>query len=239
MGNRKKKVIVNFILDETASMIDVRDATIDGFNEYKNTLIGDERTNYLFSLTKFNSEKVDTVYVCEPIKKVENLTQETYNPGNMTPLYDAIGQTVEDTEKRLKEIRGKPSVLCVVQTDGYENCSRNYNLAKIQSLISEKEQDGWTFVYLGANQDAWNAGAQIGINASNTLSYTNDTVQVNTAFTKLGNVTVQYADEALVGVSNTAFFTSDGTAADIRDESDPEFIEDTSVTTTSTTIEDA
>lgn len=227
MAKQKNKVVVNFILDETSSMYDVRDATIDGFNEYLSTLKSDEKVNFLFSLTKFNSEKVETVHICDPINKIEKLSHKTYSPNGMTPLYDAIGQTVIETEKRIKEIRGKPSVLCVIQTDGYENCSREYNLEKIRSLISEKEQDGWTFVYLGANQNAWESGTMIGISQSNTVSYDNTPIGTSAVFTSLAKGTSSYAGDVAVTASAGApmassdtFFSSDGTAVDIRDDAE-------------------
>ena len=226
MAKRKNKVVVNFILDETSSMHSVWDSTIDGFNEYLSTLKSDEKVNFLFSLTKFNSDKVDVVNVCDPVSKIKELTRDTYRPAAMTPLYDAIGQTVIETEKRLKEIKGKPSVLCVIQTDGYENCSREYNLEKIRSLITEKERDGWTFLYLGANQSAWEAGTMIGIAASNTASYSNTDSSSDAVFDSLGEVTLNYASSTsdtiargATVMSNTGMFSAKGSKGlDIRED---------------------
>ena len=245
-GKSKKKIVVNFILDETASMWDVADATITGFNEYIDTLKKNEKANILLSLTKFNSEKIESVNICDPISKIKELTRETYHPANMTPLYDAIGQTVKDTEKRLKEIKGKPTVLCVVQTDGYENCSQTYDLTKIRSLISEKERDGWTFVYLGANQDAWSAGGSMGISMDNTLSYTSSAKSVNDAFTTLTEATISYASSAVfvadaggVAISDNNFFGSDGSGIDLREGEITESItkDGTTIETTDTDID--
>ena len=219
-GKAKKKIVVNFILDETASMYDVIGATIDGFNEYVDTLKQNKRATILFSLTKFNSEKIESVNVCDPISKIKRLTVDTYQPANMTPLYDAIGQTVTDTEKRLKEIKGKPTVLCVVQTDGWENCSQRFDLVKIRSLIEEKERDGWTFVYLGANQDAWSAGGTMGISVNNTLSYITTDESTNDAFVALSNATATYTTNVVEGgvaMSDSSFFTESGAGLDIRD----------------------
>jgi hypothetical protein len=238
MAKRKNKVVVNFVLDETSSMWTVRDATIDGFNEYLSTLKSDEKVNFLFSLTKFNSEKVDTVYACDPIKKIDELTLGTYQPNGMTPLYDAIGQTVIETEKRLKEIKGKPSVLCVIQTDGMENCSQDYDLPKIKSLISEKEQDGWTFVYLGANQNAWESGGMIGINAGNTVSYSNTAGGSAAVFDSLSKSTSVYTSAVATSATSSSpirsktMFSDDDTPLVIEEP-----IGDTSTITT--TLEDA
>lgn len=53
-------------------------------------------------------------------------------------------------------------VLCVVLTDGLENSSREVSPEALRAMIADREKRGWTFIYLGANQDAWSEGASIG-----------------------------------------------------------------------------
>jgi len=53
-------------------------------------------------------------------------------------------------------------VLAVVVTDGLENSSREVDPQTLAKSIAERERDGWTFIYLGANQDAWAVGEQTG-----------------------------------------------------------------------------
>ena len=55
------KINVSFVLDETGSMQSVKEQTISGFNEYIETLKKDTK-NIKFTLTKFNTEKVEIVY---------------------------------------------------------------------------------------------------------------------------------------------------------------------------------
>lgn len=57
-------------------------------------------------------------------------------------------------------------VLAVILTDGGENSSREVNGAQVKAMIEEREAAGWTFVYLGANQDAWAIGARLGTTRS-------------------------------------------------------------------------
>jgi hypothetical protein len=64
-----------------------------------------------------------------------------------------------------------PDVLIVIVTDGGENSSREFNLDAVRELIKAKETEGWTFVYLGANQDAWNVGSQFGLSKAQTMTY--------------------------------------------------------------------
>ena len=58
------------------------------------------------------------------------------------------------------EAAGK--VLAVIVTDGLENSSREVDPQTLATSIAQHEQDGWTFIYLGANQDAWAVAGQVG-----------------------------------------------------------------------------
>lgn len=206
MAGKKKKTVVNFVLDETGSMGSVRDATISGFNEYIETLKG-QGGEVLFTLTKFNSSKVETVYNVKPIQDVPKLTHQTYAPAMNTPLYDAIAQTIRQTEDALKEMKGKPAVLCVIMTDGEENASREFNRERIVKLIEDRTAEGWTFAYLGANQDAWAVGASIGVPKGNSIAY--DAAVPVTAFAGAAMATNNYLNNN--SAASRSFF------ADVQD----------------------
>src|SRR5215475_733063 len=53
-------------------------------------------------------------------------------------------------------------VLAVIVTDRLENSSREVDPQTLAKSIAERERDGWTFIYLGANHDAWAVGEQTG-----------------------------------------------------------------------------
>jgi hypothetical protein len=57
-------------------------------------------------------------------------------------------------------------VLAVIVTDGLENSSREVDPQTLARSIAQHEQDGWTFIYMGANQDAWAVGEQTGLSGS-------------------------------------------------------------------------
>lgn len=184
-----KKMLVSFVLDETGSMEIVKSQTISGFNEYIDTLKKEKNSeNILFTLTQFNSDKVSVVYDGVSLEKVVHLNNDTYSPRATTPLYDAIGRTIHSLESNVKG--KKQSVLVVVQTDGEENASKEFNREKIFALIDEKKKLGWTFAYLGADQDAWAASQLMGISAGNTLSYSG--AQTKGAFRTVATSTSNY-----------------------------------------------
>lgn len=66
-----------------------------------------------------------------------------------------------------QEAAGK--VLCVVVTDGYENASTEVSPKALAAAVKQREDEGWTFIYLGANQDAWDTGTKsVGLSGSRT-----------------------------------------------------------------------
>jgi hypothetical protein len=95
----------------------------------------------------------------------------------MTALYDAIGHTVIETDKRLAaERKSQSKVLVVVMTDGLENSSTDYDATSLAALVREYEERGnWTFVYLGAGhdtiRDARETAARMGYKLDNAMRY--------------------------------------------------------------------
>lgn len=162
---------VSFLLDETGSMEDIKDDTIGGFNQYLASLRQPESGQVEFTLVKFDSNRIDKVYVGTPINDVQPLTKDTYKPGAATPLIDAAVKILRATDEALQKRTDSPRVLVVIQTDGHENASREYSLAHLQDLIKEKTALGWQFVFLGAGIDAFSQASSWGISASNALSY--------------------------------------------------------------------
>ena len=69
---------------------------------------------------------------------------------------DAIGRLI-------KEWKGTSNPSVVILTDGLENASHKFTKAHIKDLIETKTKEGWTFAYLGANQDAFSEAGSIGI----------------------------------------------------------------------------
>jgi len=207
-----KKLLVNFILDESGSMTSIKDQTISGFNEYVDSLKPKGKAAR-FTFTKFNSRATSVVCDNIPVKDVPLLTSRNYVPNDLTPLYDAIGASVKAVEKALE--KESVDVLCVIMTDGQENCSREFTRSKIFEIIEDKQKEGWTFAYLGANQDSWGEGAKVGISGANTLDFAYDSTGVTRAFASTMAATNRYMNHRAVSyasgnpqVSNTSYFAN-------------------------------
>jgi Mg-chelatase subunit ChlD len=148
-----------FVLDRSGSMDACRDDTIGGFNAF---LREQQAEGGTLTLILFDHE-YQIVYDRKPIGDVQPLTTHTFVPRGSTALLDAIGKTIKNTQSNV------PTV--VILTDGQENSSQEYTKAHVKDLIDQKTRDGWTFVYLGANQDAFAEAGQLGIASASTVNY--------------------------------------------------------------------
>lgn len=203
----KGPTVVNFILDKSGSMETMRDSVISGFNEYVDNLR--KQKDLLFSFTLFDSDEVEQRYIAEPIKTVVPLTKDTFVPGSATPLYDAVCETVKDASEKLDKEYSKYSALVVVMTDGEENSSSKYTMKDFVELKKKLEKKGnWTFVFMGAGQDAWATAQSYGISAGNTMSWDATSAGATKAMRSLAQNTVMYASAMAGGGGggNTANF---------------------------------
>lgn len=177
---------VTLILDETGSMQSCKGAAIAGFNQYVERLRQDPAETR-FTLTLFNSGKTEVRYRSIPVSAVQDLDVETYRPQDTTPLYDAIGRTLT-LARREAPAEGKK--FCVILTDGLENASQEYTRQQVFDLIKQCEQQGWMFLYLGADHDVWSAGESLGVSAEGRISFMKR--EISRTFDELAERTAEF-----------------------------------------------
>jgi hypothetical protein len=156
--------LITFVLDESGSMGNMEDAAREAFNEFLQEQINHGGRTW-WTLVTFNSH-INARFEHIPGAEVRPLRGPDYQPSAMTALYDALGDAITATQKRLvvSEDRGHPSdVIVVVMTDGMENASRRWTHKRIFDLVTECEQAGWQFIFLGANQDSWAVADRLGM----------------------------------------------------------------------------
>jgi hypothetical protein len=167
---------IAFILDRSGSMDVCRDAAIAGFNLF---LDEQQQTEGLAKLTLalFDDEYLVPINAL-PVAEVIALNHDTYLPRRSTALLDAIGRTVDDLGARLAAMpeKNRPAqVIVAILTDGLENSSQTCTWKQIARVIKHQtEQYKWTFLFLGANQDAIATAAQMNIAAANAAGYACD-----------------------------------------------------------------
>lgn len=175
MTEAKKKTFTTFVLDETGSMMSIKDDTIGGYNSYIRTL-KESGEEYLFTLIKFDSNKHEVAHRAIPVEQVPDLNSQTYQPGAATPLIDACMKAIKATEKKVSEEASEMNVAVVILTDGYENASVEHKNEDLVQLVKEKTEAGWLILFLGAGIDAFDQAGKFGISPQYALSGTRGTV---------------------------------------------------------------
>lgn len=201
--------IIAVVLDESGSMSSCKDTTIAGFNEFvqgQNTA-KDAGIGYL-TLNKFEGGNIRTVFANRPLSEVPKLDNKNYVPAGGTNLLDAIGYTIEQVNDSLDKLKKKdrPGVIILIMTDGEENCSRKYNNDMIKSMVNAAEKADWSFVFLGANIDAFSVGAAFGMNHLNSVNYSTANMTQTMAATSTMTTNMRFAKMA--GMDTQAVYAS-------------------------------
>lgn len=200
---------ITIVLDRSGSMASVRSDTMGSFN----TFLEDQKKvegAANISLVQFD-DQYEPNYTSVNIQEAEKLNEETYVPRGMTALHDAIGMTVNNAGRRLESLdaSARPGrVIFVILTDGFENSSKEYSKEKVFEMIKhQKEKYNWQFLFLGANQDAIQAGAGYGISQGQSMTYAASGAGVTNTFKSLSrNISssrkMDYVDYNSTGVEN-------------------------------------
>ncbi len=161
---------ISMLLDRSGSMQAIKDDTIGGFDAF----IAEQRTaagDCTVTLAQFD-DHYEEVYTGKNLADVPSLDLA---PRGMTALLDAIGRLVRTTGERLSalpEDQRPGTVIIGILTDGMENASKEFTHPAIKALITEHtDKFDWTFLYMGANQDAIEEGGRLGVAEGQSMTY--------------------------------------------------------------------
>jgi hypothetical protein len=185
---------ITFVLDRSGSMGTLKSDTIGAVNKFveEQKAVKGKAT---FTLALFDDQH-DIVHDFVDLKFVNGLNNENYVPRGWTALHDAIGRNINRTGSQLaamKEQDRPEKVLFVIMTDGHENYSREFSLAKVASMIDHQDKTyNWDFVFLGADKDTFLVAKSLNIPAGNTNTYELTSGGINLNFTELSNSAGSY-----------------------------------------------
>lgn len=178
------------ILDRSGSMGTIRDDSIGAFNtfiEEQQKESGDANITIVLFDDQYEILQ-DRANLADAVK----FTTDNFVPRGWTALYDAIGLTLNKF-KALRDEGKVDGAIFSILTDGMENYSKEFNIDTIKNMIQTAEKEyGWSFVYLGANQDAFSVGATMGFAAAACATYDATGDGVRYASTKMADDTKLY-----------------------------------------------
>jgi Mg-chelatase subunit ChlD len=157
-----------FLLDRSGSMASIADDVVGGFNAFftdQQAQAGEATV----SIVQFDSQDPQEFLVNRrPLSDVSTLRPGDFVPRGGTPLLDALGALLDHAEAVAEHGEDQ---LIVVLTDGQENASVRWSRDDLFGRIAKLTDRGWTFVFLGANQDAYSEAGRLGMAAGNISSF--------------------------------------------------------------------
>jgi hypothetical protein len=166
---------VVFLLDRSGSMQSIKSDTEGGFTAF----IAEQRKatgECAVTLAQFDDD-YEVVYSGLPVAEVPALDLV---PRGTTALLDAMGRLITDTGQKLAalpEDERPGNVVVAIMTDGMENASHEWTHPAIKSLVEQQTKDyDWQFLYMGADQDAVEVGARLGVNREQAVTYSRGNV---------------------------------------------------------------
>jgi len=171
---------VAIIIDNSSSMSPLSKFVVDSFNEQIDHLKKIKNQKITVTLAFFDS-LTDIRIFDKPIEEFHHLKHEEYRPNGMTALNDATGLIIDKFKQTSDPSKKDLSHLFVIITDGAENASKEYSQVSVSNMIKTLQSEGWTFTYLGANQDLNKVAKTYNLPVGNTMAFnaTGDSVMAS------------------------------------------------------------
>jgi ADP-ribosylglycohydrolase len=159
-----------FLLDRSGSMASIAEYVVSGFDGFFASQRA-EAGDATVTVVQFDDmDRHDVIVDARPIGKVTSIG-DRFEPRGMTPLYDAIALLLDRAERHGGDDADQ---LVVILTDGHENASGEWTHQRLFRRIAKLRDRGWTFVFLGANQDSYAVGDQMAMPAGNVSNFRPD-----------------------------------------------------------------
>jgi len=178
-----------FILDRSGSMNGLEADTIGGFN----SMIEKQRREdgECFVSTVLFDDESDVIHDRVSLTDIPKMAEKDYFVRGCTALIDAIGGAIKhigNIHKYAREEDVPEHTVFIITTDGYENASHKYTSDEVKNMISRQtEKYGWEFIFLGANIDAVQTAATLGIREDRAVNYHADSEGTALNFDVLGD----------------------------------------------------
>lgn len=180
------KTMLCLILDRSGSMGGRESDVINGVNSF----IAEQKklpNPATIALVRFDTESIERFRPMRDLREAYPISRDDYQPRGGTPLLDAVGRTITELDNDWKAHAPNRAIVVIV-TDGQENSSREFSKAQIKQMIESREKSGmWSFIYLGADKEAFAEAHSMGIQMTNTAQYHNTTLGTRTMYAAASN----------------------------------------------------
>lgn len=192
---KKDYTKIVFVVDRSGSMNSIANDVIGGYNKFISDQKALKHGTCDVSFYQFDT-LYEIVYENTPIEFVKDLDKNTFVPRGYTALLDAVGNTIKNVGnhlEKLQESERPEKVLIVIITDGNENSSHTYTWDQVKKSVEHQTNVyNWQFTYIGANQDAWSVGENLGIARGASLTYAANSKGSADMFASLSSNTTAY-----------------------------------------------
>jgi Mg-chelatase subunit ChlD len=162
---RPDLVDITLVVDRSGSMESIQSDAEGGVNAFLAEQANQPGQTVL-TLVQFDTE-YEFVHRGVPLKRAPRYKLV---PRGGTALLDAVGRAINGTGERLAKIpeKDRPGlVIFVVVTDGEENSSKEFSLAKVKEMIEHQQSVyKWQFTFLSADANAFAEAGGMGIAAA-------------------------------------------------------------------------
>jgi len=207
---KKHQVHNLIILDESGSMSSIKNTIIQGFNELVQTIQGIEKQfpeqEHFVSFVSFNSLGQKLLHFIDPASTLKQIDDKSYNPDAMTPLFDAMGFSINKLKQSLQG-QTNYNVLVTILTDGEENDSKEFSGSDIKKLVEELKQNRWTFTYIGTDHDVEKIAISLSIN--NTMVFEKNEADIKKMFMKEQSARANYSKKIRFNEDTTSNYFDD------------------------------
>jgi len=207
---KKHQVHNLIILDESGSMGTIKTIIIQGFNELVQTIQGIEKQfpeqEHFITFLTFNGLGQKLLHFVDPASTLKHIDDKTYKPDAFTPLFDAMGFSINKLKQSLQE-QSDYSVLVTILTDGEENASKEFSGKDIKELVEELKQNRWTFTYIGTDHDVEKFAASLSIN--NTMLFQKNEADITRMFTEEQSARTKYSQKIRLNEDTSSNYFDD------------------------------